>query len=384
MGGRARAVRGPRTLWVTNDFPPRPGGIEAFVGGLADMLDPAGVRVLAAHAPGAEGHDAELAYPVERVARRPLLPVPGLARRVSRAAADHRADVVVFGASWPLGELAGGLDVPTFALTHGHEAGMVRVGLGPLVRRVARGLDGVGVISRFTRGALDPWMAPHTTLHHLPPGVDTDRFHPGVDGSGVRRRYGLAAEQPLVVCVGRLVARKGQDILVEAWPRVRARVPGAHLLLAGGGPMAARLRRQITRLGLGDAVTLGGPVGAGELPAVHAAADVFAMPCRTRLAGLDVEGLGIVYLEAQATATPVVAGRSGGAPESVLDEQTGLVVDGASAASVGDALTCLLTAPDRRRTMGLAGREFVERRYSWPVIAEQFTAILADLAAGTE
>lgn len=373
----------PRTLWVTNDFPPRAGGIEAFVGELAGRLDPAGVRVLTARAPGGAAHDADLAYPVDRVARAPLLPSPGLLRRVVQAAAAHRADVVVFGASWPLGELAGGLDLPTFALTHGHEAGMVRVGLGPLVRRVARRLDGVGVISRYTRTALDPWMAAHTTLHDLSPGVDTDRFHPEVDGTGIRTRYGLGADQPLVVCVSRLVPRKGADVLVEAWPRVRARVPRAHLLLAGEGPMAPRLRRQITRLGVGDAVTLGGLVGPGELPAVHAAADVFAMPCRTRLAGLDVEGLGIVYLEAQATGTPVVAGRSGGAPESVLDGETGLVVDGTSPASVGDAVSLLLTAPDRGVAMGRAGRAFVERRYAWPVIAERFRRILVDLAAST-
>lgn len=382
MGGRAGGrVTGPRTLWVTNDFPPRAGGIEAFVGGLTGLLDPVGVRVLTARAPGAEEHDANLPYPVERLARRPLLPAPPMVQRVRKAVTAHQADVVVFGASWPLGELARSLDVATFALTHGHEAGMVRVGLGPLIRRVARGLDGVGVISRFTRAALDPWMGPHTTLHHVPPGVDTDRFHPGVDGSGIRMRYGLGADQPLVVCVARLVARKGQDVLVEAWPRVRARVPDAHLLLAGDGPMAARLRRQIARLDLGGAVTLGGRVGFRELPAVHAAADVFAMPCRTRLAGLDVEGLGIVYLEAQATATPVVAGRSGGAPESVLDGTTGLVVDGASAADVGDALTSLLRDPGRCGTMGLAGRGFVECRYAWPVIAERFRAILEDLVA---
>lgn len=372
----------PRTLWVTNDFPPRAGGIEAFIGELAGRLDPAGVRVLTARAPGGAAHDATLAYPVERVARRPLLPGPALLRRVRQAASTHRADVVVFGASWPLGELAGGLDLPTFALTHGHEAGMARIGLGPVVRRVARHLDGVGVISRFTRAALDPWMAAHTRMHDLPPGVDTGRFHPGVDGAGVRSRHGLAADQPLVVCVSRLVPRKGADVLVEAWPRVRTRVPRAHLLLAGEGPMESRLRRQIARLGVGDAVTLGGAVGPGELPAVHAAADVFAMPCRTRLAGLDVEGLGIVYLEAQASGTPVVAGRSGGAPESVLDRETGLVVDGTSAASVGDAVSLLLASSDRGRAMGRAGRAFVERRYAWPVIAERFRGILADLAAG--
>lgn len=370
----------PRSLWVTNDFPPRAGGIEAFVAELAGRLDPAGVRVLTARAETADEHDAGLAYPVHRVASRPLLPGRRLLRQVRVAAAEHGADVVVFGASWPLGELAGGVALPTVALTHGHEAGMVRVGLGPLIRRVARRVDAIGVISQFTQAALEPWVAGHTGVHALPPGVDTDRFHPLVDGSRIRAQIGLADDQPLAVCVSRLVARKGQDILVESWPRVRAGVPGAHLLLVGAGPMADRLRRQVRALGVADSVTLAGPVARSALPAVHAAADVFAMPCRTRMAGLDVEGLGIVYLEAQACGTPVLAGRSGGAPESLLDGLTGVVTDGTSPEAVGDALVCLLRDADQRAAMGSAGRNFVERHYAWPVVSARFRSLLGDLA----
>ena len=372
----------PRTLWVTNDFPPRPGGIEAFVGELTSRLEPGGVRVLASRAPGDHAHDAGLAFRVDRVSRRPLLPTPALRRHVRAAATEHRADVVVFGASWPLAELAGGLQLPTFALTHGHEAGMARVGLGALVRRVARRVDGMGVISEFTRSALRPWVEGHTTLHQLSPGVDTGLFHPGVDGSGVRERYGIGPDQPLTVCVSRLVARKGQDVLIEAWPRVRARVRGAHLLLGGAGPLEARLRERVRKLGLQGAVTLAGTIGPGDLPAVHAAADVFAMPCRTRLGGLDVEGLGIVYLEAQASGRPVVVGRSGGAPETVIDGETGLVVEGTSPAAVADAVASLLSDPGRRAAMGAAGRASVERASAWPVVAQRCAAILNGIAGG--
>lgn len=379
VDGAEGPLMGLRTLWVTNDFPPRAGGIETFVGALTGLLDPAGVRVLTSRAAGGDAHDARLAFPVERVARRPLLPGPRLLARVCRAARDHRADVVVFGASWPLGQLARHLDVPTFALTHGHEAGMVRVGLGPLVRRALQPLDGAGVISHFTRTALTPW-AGHTPLHDLPPGVDSTRFHPGVDGSTVRARYGIAADQPLVVCVSRLVARKGQDVLVQAWPQVRSRVPRAHLLLVGGGPLAGRLGRRVQALGAHAGVTLAGPVDVDDLPAVHAAADVFAMPCRTRLGGLDVEGLGIVYLEAQATGVPVVAGRSGGAPETVVDGETGRVVDGTAPDAVARAIGDLLVEPARTRMMGAAGRAFVQEHYAWPVIGRRCQDVLEEIA----
>jgi phosphatidylinositol alpha-1,6-mannosyltransferase len=369
-----------RTLWVTNDFPPRAGGIEQFVANLLARLDPAAVRVVTARWPGSGAHDDALAYPVDRVARRPLLPTPALVRSVRAAAAHHRADVVVFGASWPLGELAAHLDRPTFALTHGHEAGMARAGLGPLLRRIARNLDAVGVISAFTERALAPWMAPHTALHRLPPGVDTAAFHPGVDGRAVRQRHAIPLDVPLTVCIGRLVARKGQDVLVEAWSRVRAQVPGARLLLGGEGPLGPRLRARVRALGLDGAVMFAGTVTWQDLPHYHAAADVFAMPCRTRLRGLDVEGLGIVYLEAQASGVPVVAGRSGGAPEALVEGETGCVVDGADVTQVASAVAALLADPRRRRRYGAAGRAFVEQRYGWPVISERLAGILAQLA----
>lgn len=371
----------PRTLWVSNDFPPRAGGIEHFLSRLVASRPPGSARVLASAWPGDRDHDAAFPQPVERVGRRPLLPTRRLAERVRRAAAAHRADVVVFGAAWPLGELGSALDVPTLAISHGHEAGLARVGGGRLVRRVARAVDAISVISEYTRAALEPWAAGHADVVDLAPGVDVDAFSPAADGGVVRTRHGVAADAPLVVCVSRLVARKGQDVLVEAWPDVRARCPGARLLLVGDGPLRRRLARRVAALGLDGAVTLVGEVAWRDLPAYHAAADVFAMPCRTRFGGLDVEGLGIVFLEAQATATPVVVGRSGGAPETVRDGETGVVVDGRSPRMVADALVTLLADPARRAAMGAAGRAFVTATWAWPVVTARLDAILAGLAA---
>ena len=371
-----------RTLWVTNDFPPRAGGIEHFVSRLVRSRPAGSARVLASAWPGDRAHDAAFPHPVERVGRRPLLPSRRLAERVRRAAAAADADVVVFGAAWPLGEIGAALDVPTLAISHGHEAGLVRVGGGPLLRRVARAVDAISVISGYTRAALAPWVAEHAALVDLPPGVDVDAFSPPVDGGPGRTRHGIAPHAPLVVCVSRLVARKGQDVLVEAWPDVRARCPGARLLLVGDGPLRRRLARRVAALGLHDAVTLVGEVAWADLPAYHAAADVFAMPCRTRLGGLDVEGLGIVFLEAQASGTPVVVGRSGGAPEAVRDGVTGVVVDGRDRFAVADALVALLVDPARRAALGAAGRAFVSATYAWPVVTARFDAILRELVAG--
>ncbi len=370
-----------RTLVVTNDFPPRQGGIQTFVAALLERRPPETLVVLASRSPGWEQHDAGLPY---RVVRRPtgmLLPTPATARAAAALAAEHGCDTAFFGAAAPLGLLAPGLRAAgvrhLVGATHGHETGWVALpGARQLMRRIAGGLDVVTCISAYTRGRLEPALGGRTRLAQLSPGVDVDRFTPSVDGTVVRRRYGLG-EAPVVVCVSRLVPRKGQDVLVAAWPRVLARHPGARLLLVGGGPDEARLRRAVAARGLGSSVVLTGAVPLAQLPEHYAAGDVFAMPCRTRRGGLDVEGLGMVYLEAAACGLPVVAGTSGGAPETVQEGVTGHVVaDPRSADAVAALLGGLLDDPVRARAMGAAGRAWVERRWSWTTIAGTFARLL--------
>ncbi len=373
-----------RTLWVTNDLPPRAGGIEQYLAHLLGTRDPDSVRVLASPWPGDRAHDAQLAYRVDRVGRRPMLPSPQLARRIARVAGEHGADVVLFGAAWPLGEMGRFVDRPTVAFSYGREAGMIRFGLARLMTRVARANDAVTVLSRFTSGALTPIFSEHARCELLPAGVDADVFTPAAReaGAGVRARHGIAPDQPVAVCVSRLVARKGQDVLVESWDRVRSAVPGAHLLIVGTGALLERLRKRVAALGLERSVTFTGEVAWRDLPAHFGAGDVFAMPCRTRWAGMDVEGLGIVYLEAQACGVPVIAGDSGGAPETVIREETGLVVDGRNPAAVAAAVAGLLGDPERARAMGAHGRRFVEESWTWPVIGAALDKLLTAITTG--
>ncbi|SDD13839.1 phosphatidylinositol alpha-1,6-mannosyltransferase [Geodermatophilus telluris] len=370
-----------RTLVVTNDFPPRQGGIQTFVAALLERRPPESLVVLASRSPGWEAHDARLPY---RVVRRPtgvLLPTPGTARAAAALAGEHGCDTAFFGAAAPLGLLAPALRAAgvrhLVGATHGHETGWVALpGARGLLRRIAGGLDVLTYISEYTRSRLAPALVGRTRLAQLSPGVDVDRFTPAADGAQVRRRHGLG-EGPVVVCVSRLVPRKGQDVLVAAWPRVLARHPGAQLLLVGGGPLEADLRRAVAARGLERSVVLAGPVPPARLPEHYAAGDVFAMPCRTRRGGLDVEGLGMVYLEAAACGLPVVAGTSGGAPEAVRDGETGTVVgDPRDPAAVADAVTALLDDPARARALGAAGRAWVEQRWSWTTIAATFADLL--------
>jgi len=207
------------------------------------------------------------------------------------------------------------------------------------------------------------------------PGVDVEAYHPEVDGSQVRARYGLG-DRPVIVCVSRLVPRKGQDVLIRALPTIRRRVPGAALLIVSGGPYREKLQALARAEGVESDVVFTGSVRWEELPAHYAAGDVFAMPCRTRGAGLDVEGLGIVYLEASATGLPVLAGDSGGAPDAVREGETGYVVGGSDVPAVAGRLAELLADPARARAMGAAGRAWVEKEWRWATKAARLTELL--------
>ena len=369
-----------RVLCVTNDFPPRPGGIQQFVHSLATRLPADEVVVLASSWPGAAAFDAAQRFPVVRYPRQMMLPTPDVRRLACDVARSEGCDSVWFGAALPLGLLARPLrDIAprSVASTHGHEIGWARLpGARQLLRRVARDVDALTYLGDFTETRLRPAVGELTTLARLPSGVDVDTFRPDVDGDAVRRRHGIA-DRRVVVCVSRVVPRKGQDLLIRAMPAVLAAVADVALLVVGGGPHLDRVRRLAHEVGVGPHVRFAGSVPWAELPAHYAAGDVFAMPCRSRWGGLDVEGLGIVYLEAAATGLPVVAGASGGAPEAVRDGRTGLVVDGDSPRAVSAALIRLLDDPVEAAAMGRAGREWVEREWRWDVLAGRLHALLA-------
>ncbi|MEU1939712.1 glycosyltransferase family 4 protein [Streptomyces coeruleorubidus] len=378
-----------KTLIVTNDFPPRPGGIQAFLHNMALRLDPQRLVVYAStwkrSREGVEAtaaFDAEQPFTVVRDRTTMLLPTPGVTRRAVGLLREHGCTSVWFGAAAPLGLMALALRSAgaerLVATTHGHEAGWAQLPAArQLLRRIGDSTDTITYLGEYTRsriaGALSPQAA--ARMAQLPPGVDEKTFHPGSGGDEIRSRLGLT-DRPVVVCVSRLVRRKGQDTLIQAMPRILAAEPDAVLLIVGGGPYEKDLRKLAHDTGVAGSVRFTGPVPWAELPAHYGAGDVFAMPCRTRRGGLDVEGLGIVYLEASATGLPVVAGDSGGAPDAVLDGETGWVVRGGSPAEAADRIITLLGDAELRRRMGERGREWVEEKWRWDLLAEHLKNLL--------
>jgi phosphatidyl-myo-inositol dimannoside synthase len=373
-----------RVLLVTNDFPPRRGGIQSYLQEFVDHVVDGGAHTVTVYAPtwkGSDEFDRAANYEVVRHPTTLMLPEPSVAGRMRRLVKRHNADTVWFGAAAPLALMAplardAGAD-RVIASTHGHEVGWSMLPLArTALRRIGSGTDAVTYVSSYTRRRFASAFGPRAALEHLPPGVDTERFAPDeVARAELRARYRLG-DRPVVACVSRLVPRKGQDMLIRAFPAIRQRVPGAALVIVGGGPYRSSLGRLAHSFGVSDDVVFTDGVPGDELPAHHAMADVFAMPCRTRGAGLDVEGLGIVYLEASASGVPVVAGRSGGAPETVLDGETGLVVDGWDVGAIAATVSDLLADPDRAARMGSAGRRWIVDNWQWTAQAARLAELL--------
>ena len=375
-----------RTLVVTNDFGPRTGGIESFVNALVERAPRDSVVVHACRQDGDQEYDAQLfARTGVRVVRDPmkmLLPTPGLARRVTKTARQFECTSAWFGAAAPLGLLTPALRrtgiTRAIATTHGHEVWWARSpGTKQLLHRIGEVTDVVTYLGEYTRERIGLALSDQarSRMVKLTPGVDELLFRPGLDSAEIRQRIGFQ-DRPLIVTVGRLTPRKGQDRLIEALPHIRKRVGDAALLICGEGPYRARLEAKIRELNLSEHVRMVGRVPLSDLPRYLSAGQVFAMPSRNRHAGLEVEGLGIVYLEASACGIPVIAGNSGGAPDTVREGITGFVVDGQDQMALVERSVTLLEDQSLAKKMGAAGRAFVEEKWRWDEIVKQHQAIL--------
>jgi phosphatidylinositol alpha-1,6-mannosyltransferase len=373
-----------RTLVVTNDFPTRRGGIEGFVFALCGQLNSDEVVVYTAAMPGADEFDAQVRFEVVRDRSRVLLPTRRVARGAQRVLRTRGCDRVLFGASAPLGLLAPGLRSAgaeqCVALTHGHETWWATVpGARSAMRRIGDGCDTLTYVSRWCRDQIARALSPdaRSRMRRLAPGVDNQRFAPGCGGDEVRDRLGIKSDAPVVVCAARMVARKGQDTLLRAWPLVLAAVPGAVLLLVGDGAYRRNVSRLSAKQGVRDNVVFAGSVAWSDMPAYFDAGDVFAMPSRTRLGGLEPEALGIVFLEAAACGLPVVVGDSGGASDAVRHEETGFLVDPRAPAAVASAVVRLLQDRELATGMGSAGRAWVSSEWTWSGSGTRLRALLA-------
>ncbi|GAB3927280.1 glycosyltransferase family 4 protein [Kribbella albertanoniae] len=349
-------------LVVTNDFPPRQGGIETFVRSLCSQLPD--VVVYTSSEPGDAQYDAALPFPVIRDRTSMLLPTPRVTRRTVGLMREYGADRVLFGAAAPLGLMGPALRRAgahrIVAISHGHETWWAGVpGTRQLLRKIADAADTLTTVSSWCADQIAPALSPDAVrrMRRLTPGVDTERFFPGCGGE--------AKHGPVVVCVSRLVARKGQDTLIRAWPGVLGAVPGATLLLVGGGPDRGRLEQLAASVGVEESVVFAGAVAWDDIPPYIDAADVFAMPTRTRRFGFEPEALGIVTLEASAVGKPVVIGDSGGTADTVRHGETGYLVDPYNPVAVGVRIVELLSDPAKAQRMGAAGRQWVQDQWTW-------------------
>lgn len=374
-----------KILCITNDFGPRAGGIETFVMGLIERA-PKGSIIVYTSAQGDttsydQGWLRDFGVEVIRDSSKILLPSPWVVRRVKKVIARDSIKEVFFGAAAPLGVMARNLRkkgvVNIVALTHGHEVWWAKLWpFSSAISFIGRNVDHLTYLGEFTKNEISKALSPKakSKLVKIAPGIDTDHFAPDPTAVKLRRDLGLANKK-VIVSVGRLVHRKGQDILIQSMPAVLAKHPSAHILMVGEGPYRKDLTKMVENLNLSDAVTFIGRIQYKELPRYICAGDIFAMPSRSRLAGLEVEGLGIVYLEASSCALPVIAGRSGGAPDAVDEGVTGFSVEGTSPSEVSKAIIKLFDDPIKAKAMGESGRSWIIDKWRWEIWSKEFNSL---------
>ncbi len=378
------AVSSP-VLFVTNDFGPRAGGIETFVIGLIERRPFGQTIVYTSAQTSSEEYDrawkSEFGVTVIRDRAKILLPTPRVARNLSRIIKESNIQVAAFGAAAPLGLLSPSIKragvQKTVALTHGHEVWWAKVfPFNRALRKIGTSVDSLTYLGDFTQRAISKSLSKESAqkLVKIAPGIDVDHFIPQ-DSSQLRRDLRLENKR-VIVSVGRLVHRKGQDHLIQSMPEILKSVPNAHILMVGQGPYLSHLKKLVQDLNLVDHVSFIGRIQFAQLPQYICAGDIFVMPSRSRFFGLEVEGLGIVYLEASACGLPVIAGSSGGAPDAVLDGITGIVVDGENNQEIASAAIKLLLDIDGAKAMGLAGREWIIENWRWEIWSQRFNNLL--------
>jgi phosphatidyl-myo-inositol dimannoside synthase len=370
-----------RHLLVTNDFPPKVGGIQSYLWELWRRLPADSVAVHSTPYEGAREFDAEQDFAVSRSREPFLLPTPMVSRRVGRLAEAHGADLVIWDPALPVGHVAPKVGRPYAVVLHGAEVTVPGrlPGTRQLLRRVLRGASLVICAGWYPAAEAERAAGRPLPTVVVPPGVDTARFQPldSAERASVRDELGLPVDAPLVVSVSRLVPRKGMDTLIRAAARLRDRVPDVVVAIAGSGRDRARLEGLVASTGA--PVRLLGRVPDEILPGLYGAGDVFSMPCRNRWGGLEQEGFGIVFVEAAAAGVPAVAGDSGGSAEAVAHGETGLVVRRPDAPDqVADALAELLDDDTRRREMGRRARQRAETEFSYDVLAARLRSGIDD------
>ena len=377
-----------KILLVTNDFGPPTGGIETFVIGFLERITGHEIIVFTSNQGDTTDYDKnwldKFGVKVIRDRSKILLPSWRVTRAAKKIVTKEKIDVVIFGAAAPLGLMGGALRKSgvkkIVALTHGHEVWWAKIfPFNLAIKRIGRTSDHLTYLGEFTRNAISKALAEKASLSmvKIAPGIDTAHFIPQPDGMAKRVKLGLENKK-IIISVGRLVHRKGQDKLIEALPTIIKSVPNAHLLLVGEGPHRRHLEKLVTKLKLQENITFVGRILYDELPSYLSAADLFAMPSRSRFFGLEVEGLGIVYLEASACGIPVVAGNSGGAPDAVQEGVTGLCVDGTQLEQIASAVIEICVDAQRASEMGAAGRNWVVDKWRWEIWSKEFNSLLVD------
>lgn len=368
-----------RHLLVTNDYPPKVGGIQNYLWELWRRLPGDRATILTPKHPASASFDSAQRHRIVRDSRRVLLPTRTLASQIEDLAREVDAELVILDPALPLGHLGPTISLPYAVVVHGAEVTVPsRIPIARnLLGRVLREAEFVISAGGYPAAQVSIAAGQPLKTIEVPPGVDPIRFAPlSVERQRMGRlRFGLT-QGPLVLSLSRLVPRKGFDRTIEAVASLRDEFPGIQLAVAGSGRDAGRLARIARRLDF--PVKFLGRVDESDLPLIFGVADVFVMPCRNRWGGLEQEGFGIVFAEAASCGVPQVAGLSGGAHEAVIDGISGHVVERPNKSrDVADAIRSILGDLDVARRMSKESRNRATSELSYELLAQHLEKALS-------
>jgi phosphatidyl-myo-inositol dimannoside synthase len=374
-----------RSLMISGTYyPPQVGGISHMMASIGEALGPERVSCLT----GVSARDLRTAERTgPRVYRRPsafarsaLMQAMGLSAAIAQIMVQERPQAVQIAT---VGEgylglwLRRWLKLPFLVYAHGNEI-LALAGDGwPKARLALRNADRVVAVSRFTAGLVENAGVPPERIDLVHPGCDVDALQPRPSRPDLRRRLlGARAEDPVILTVGNIVARKGHDMVLRSLPHVIRHVPRVVYLIVGGGPYRPQLEELARMLGVQDHVVFAGQMPDEDLPDLYALSTVFVMASRAQMDRSDVEGFGLVFLEAGACGKPVVGGRSGGIPDAIEEGTSGFLVNPDEPEDIARALVRLLTHPELAARMGAQGRSRVVQRFQWKHVSERIQEII--------
>lgn len=372
-----------KVLFITLDFPPYKGGVATFYKNVCDFLPAEHLYVIAPQTLESEKFDLSKKY---RIYRKKMLSKnslvwpkwAGLAKEVYDIVKKEKIEAIIAGQILPIGTIAYIMkinkNIPYYIFCHGRDVSMLSGRKKIIAKKVIREAKGIFVNSNFTKHVIEDYKYPHSHIYTIYPCPEILSNPSDLEMIKIKNEYDLHNKK-ILLTVGRIIERKGHDMVIKSLPEIIKKHSNTIYVIVGEGPYKQALQALTWQYKVNNHVIFTGMIGDSEAACLYELCDIFIMPAR-QLANKDVEGFGIVYLEANLFGKPVIGGKSGGIPEAIVDEKTGILVDPTSIHEITSNVLYLLNNPDKAHVLGIQGMDRVHSQFQWHDQVEKIKKII--------